>query len=152
MATLLSEWTKEEERYIICFFWAKAFQPAEIHRELMTVWGLGVMAMQHGREWCREFGNVWVSVAVEQRNWRPSTPVMHVEDVDSALQEDRHVSLVQLEQRLYLSYGIIWDIVYECLDYREVCSRWVPRQLADDHKMARRATSLALFQQYVGEG
>jgi hypothetical protein len=33
-----------------------------------------------------------------------------------------------------------------------VCSRWVPRQLTDDHKEAHVATSLTLLQRYVEEG
>ena len=35
----------------------------------------------------------------------------------------------ELEEQFNLSHGTIWDIVHECLGYRKVCSRWVPRQL-----------------------
>jgi hypothetical protein len=34
-------------------------------------------------------------------------------------------------------HGSVYSIVHDDLRYREVCSRWVPRQLSDDHKRAR---------------
>jgi hypothetical protein len=43
------------------------------------------------------------------------------------------VSIAELEIRFNLSRGTIWDIVRERLGYRKVCSRWVPRQLTDEH-------------------
>jgi len=39
-----------------------------------------------------------------------------------------------LEEEFNLSHGTIWDIVHERSGYRKGCSRWVPRQLTDDHK------------------
>ena len=35
-----------------------------------------------------------------------------------------------------MSHGSAYSIVHDDLGYREVCSRWVPRQLSDDHKCA----------------
>lgn len=42
--------------------------------------------------------------------------------------------IAQLELRFILSQGIMCDIVHECLGYRKVCSRWVSRNLTDEHK------------------
>jgi len=36
-----------------------------------------------------------------------------------------------------MSYGSVYNIVHGDLGYRKVCSRWVPKQLSDDHKHAR---------------
>jgi hypothetical protein len=70
----------------------------------------------------------------EQRSGRPSTSADVVQDIDAAVQADRCVSVAQLEVRFNLSRGTIWDIVHERLDYRKVCSKWVPCQLTDEHK------------------
>jgi hypothetical protein len=58
------------------------------------------------------------------------------------------MSLMQLERRLNLSHGTIWDTAHEHLGYGKVCSRWVPRQLMDDHK---KACTVTFLQQYVEE-
>jgi hypothetical protein len=47
------------------------------------------------------------------------------------------VLLKELEEKLNLSHGTIWDIVHERSGYRKVCNMWVPRQLAEDHKKTR---------------
>jgi hypothetical protein len=73
----------------------------------------------------------------EQRSGRLSTPADVVQDIDAAVQADRRVSIAQLEIRFNLSRGTIWGIVHERLSYRKVCSRWVPRQLTDEHKKTR---------------
>ena len=36
-----------------------------------------------------------------------------------------------------MSHGSTYNIVHDDLGYKKVCSRWVPRQLSDDHKRAR---------------
>jgi hypothetical protein len=69
----------------------------------------------------------------EQRSGRPSTSADLVQDIDAVVQANRCVSIAQLEIRFNLSRGTIWDIVRERLGYRKVCSRWVPRQLTDEH-------------------
>jgi hypothetical protein len=55
MATVLKEWTKEEIRSVIRFFYGQEVPPVEIHRELVTAYGDNVMTVQHVRKWCREF-------------------------------------------------------------------------------------------------
>ena len=52
------------------------------------------------------------------------------------------VLLKELDEQFNLSHGTIWDIVHECLRYRKVCSRWVPRQLTEDHKKNHVGASL----------
>ena len=51
MASMLSDWTKEELRSVIRFLWAKQVPAIEIHRELLHVYGESVMTTQHVRKW-----------------------------------------------------------------------------------------------------
>ena len=55
MVTVLCDWTQEEVRSVIRFFWAKGTAPTEIHWEIETVYGCNVMTVQHVRKWCQEF-------------------------------------------------------------------------------------------------
>jgi hypothetical protein len=72
--------------------------------------------------------------------------------IDAAVQADRRVSFTQLDIRFNLSRSTIWDIVQERLGYRKVCSRWVPRQLTDEHKKTCMVSSLLLLQRYEEHG
>jgi hypothetical protein len=55
----------------------------------------------------------------------------------------RPLKFKELEEQFNLSHGTIWNIVHELLGYRNVCTRWVSRQLTEDHKKNRVGTSLA---------
>jgi hypothetical protein len=114
MATVLKEWIKEE-CVVICFLRAKEVPPAEIHRELVTVYCTNVMTVQHMPKWCREFDSGQMNVMDEKRSGRPSTSVDLVQNIDAAVQADRRVSIAQLEIRFNLSRCTIWDIAYESL-------------------------------------
>jgi hypothetical protein len=65
----------------------------------------------------------------EQRSGQPSMSADLLQDIDAAVQADRHVSIAELEIGFNLSRGTVWNIVHERLSYRKVCSRWVPCQL-----------------------
>jgi hypothetical protein len=83
----------------------------------------------------------------EYGGW-PSTSADLVQDIDAAVQADRRLSIAQLEIRFNLPRGTIWDNVHESLGYRKVCSRWVPRQLTDEHRKTSMGSSLMLLQRY----
>ena len=103
MAIVLEEWSKEEVRSVIRFFYGKKFQPIEIHRELATVYGGNVMAAQRVHKWCREFDSGQVNVKDEQRSGWPSTSADSVQNIDVAVQAGRCVSIAQMELRFNLS-------------------------------------------------
>lgn len=112
----------------------KCSPPVDIPCQLVTLYGGNVMAAQHVYKWCRECDSGQVNVKDEQRSGQPSMSAGPVQDIDVAVQADIHVSIAQLELRFNLSQGTIWDIVYERLGCREVCSRWVPHPLTEEHK------------------
>jgi hypothetical protein len=77
------------------------------------------MTVQHMRKWCREFDSGRVNVMDEKRSGRPSMSADLVQNIDTALQADRRVSIAQLEIRFNLSQGTIWKTVHEHLGYRK---------------------------------
>ena len=46
----------------------------------------------------------------------------------------------------------MYNIVHDDLEYRKVCSRWVPRQLSDDHKCARQTICQENLDHHACEG
>ena len=115
-------WKSGQKKCVLSFvFYGQNFPLVENHCELVTVYSGNVMAVQHVFKWCREFDSGWMNVKDEQRSDLPSMPADPVQDIDAAVQADRCMSIAQLELRFHLSCGIIWDIVHECLVYRQVC-------------------------------
>ena len=51
-----------------------------------------------------------------------------------------------------ISLGFAYSIVHNDLGYRKVCSRWVPRQLSDDHKRARQTICQEHLDRHAREG
>jgi len=152
MGTVLRVWIQEELRSVIWFLWAKGTAPIEIHREIQAVYGSNVMNVQHVRKWCREFSGCRLSVTDEQRSVCPSTTADLVPAIEETVRANRRVLLKELEEKFNLSHGTIWDIVHERLGYRKVCSRWVLRQLKENHKKNRMGASLTHLLRFNDHG
>jgi len=58
-------------RSVIRFLNAKGERPAEIHKQIVAVYGK-VMNRQNVTKWCREFSKARTDVHDEQRSGRPS--------------------------------------------------------------------------------
>ena len=71
MAVLIQSPAKCEVCSVIRFLNAKGKHPAEIHRQIVTVYG-DVMNQQNVTKWCREFTEGRTDVHEEQRSGRPS--------------------------------------------------------------------------------
>ena len=110
------------------------------------------MTMQNVQKCCRNFSSCRVSVTDEQRSGRPSTSADLVPEIEETVRVNRRVLLKELEEQFNLSHSTIWDIVHEPLGYRKLCSRWVPRQLTEDHKKTRMGASLSHLLRFNDHG
>ena len=72
MASKISDPASCEVRAVIRFLNAKGINAAQIHRELIEVYGPGVMGEGKVRQWCREFKSGRTNVHDEERSGRPS--------------------------------------------------------------------------------
>jgi len=50
------------------------------------------------------------------------------------IRDYRRVTVDEITTAFNMSHGCAYNIVHNDLGYRKVCSRWVPRQMSDDHK------------------
>jgi hypothetical protein len=71
MAALIQSPAKCEVRSIIWFLNAKGEHPAEIHKQIVTVYG-DIINQQNVMKWCHEFSEGRTDVNDEQRSGRRS--------------------------------------------------------------------------------
>ena len=127
MAAPLSTCTVEEQRSVVHFLWSEGVKPSEIYR----------MKVQYGDS-CLSQGRVyeWVERCDEHRNGRPvsmATETMK-QQIERRILDYRQVTTDKIAVEFNMSNGSAYNIVHDDLGYRKVCSRWVQRQLSDDHK------------------
>ena len=136
MAAPIQSPAKREVRSVIRFLNAKGERPAEIHRQIVTVYG-DVMNRQNVAKWCREFSEGRTDVHDEQRSGRPSLISDDLlQKIEGELRANRRVTMRELHHIIpEVSKTTIHEAVTAKLRYRKLCARWVPKMLTDDHKM-----------------
>ena len=65
---------------------------------------------------------------------------------------EKRVRIKDVAQELDISFGSAFNVIHECLRYRKVSCRWVPKQLDDVMKGKRMIVSLNHLQRYAEEG
>ncbi|GFU14274.1 uncharacterized protein TNCV_3579411 [Trichonephila clavipes] len=140
MAPLIQNPTKCEVRSVIHFLHAKGQRPADIHKEIVSVYG-NIMNRQNVRKWCRHFSEGRTNVHDKQRTNRPSvisdTLLQRTEEVIHA---NRRLKLKELHQIIpEVSMTTLYEVVTVKLRYRKLCACWVPKMLTEEHKKKRMA-------------
>ncbi|GBO11776.1 hypothetical protein AVEN_272294-1 [Araneus ventricosus] len=125
-----------EVRSVIRFSNAKKVKPAEIHRQLVEIYIENVMTDGMVRKWVRQFNDGRTNVHDEARSGRPS--VVNdglVAKVNEKIRENRRFTIRMLfDEFPEISKTVLHEIVTNRLNYRKLCSRWVPKMLTDVHK------------------
>ncbi|KAF8771957.1 Protein GVQW3 like protein [Argiope bruennichi] len=105
-------------------------------------------------KWCQQFEDGRTDLTDVERQGRlimvsTSDMVLWVEDI---ILSNRRVSIAYIAQNKGISVDSAHSIVCHQLDYRKLCSRWVPYSLSSEQKGARFAASLGFLQRYYAEG
>jgi len=74
------------------------------------------------------------------------------QQVEQRIRDYRRVTVDEIAAAFNMSHGSTYSIVHNDLWYRKVCSRWVPRQLSDDHKRARQTICQEHLDRHAREG
>jgi transposase len=94
------------------------------------------MNRQNVTKWCREFSGGRTDVHDEQRSGRPfliSDDLL--QEIEGEIRANGCVTIRELHHIiLEVSKTTIHEAVTEKLGYRNVCARWVPKMLTDDHE------------------
>jgi hypothetical protein len=144
MAAPIQSPAKCNVRSITPFLNAKGERPAEIHKQIIAVYG-NVMNQQNMTKWCCEFSEGRTDVHDEQRSGRPS---LITDDLLQETEGERELHHTIPE----VSKTTIHEAVIEKLGYRKSCARWVPKMLTDDHKMKWMDSTLKFLTRYTQEG
>lgn len=128
MSARLDQWNKQEVRAVIRFLNAKNLSAAEIHRQLVDVYGEDVMTRQSVAKWCVHFRAGRVIMEDSERRGRPTTAntANNRTLVEKAIRSNSRITVRELHQDLNLSHGTVIKIIRE-LGFHKVCAEWVPR-------------------------
>ncbi|GBM42465.1 hypothetical protein AVEN_139899-1 [Araneus ventricosus] len=143
-----------EVRSVIRFLNAKNVKPAEIHRELVEIYGENKMTDGMVRKWVRQFNDERTNVHDEARSGRPS--VVNdglVAKVNEKIRENSRFTIGLLCNEFpQISKTVLHEIVINRLKYLKLCSRWVPKMLTDDHKTKGLGSALTFLTRCSEEG
>ncbi|GBM97359.1 hypothetical protein AVEN_6013-1 [Araneus ventricosus] len=111
-----------EVRSVIRFLKAKKVKLAEIHFQLVEIYGENVMTDGMVRKWVRQFNDGHTNVHDEARSGRPS--VVNDGLVAKKIRGNRWFTIrVLFDEFPQISKVVLHEIVANRLNYRKLCSR-----------------------------
>jgi len=118
MAVPIQSPAKCEVRSVIRFLKGKSESPAEIHKQIVAVYG-NVINWENVTKWCREFSEGRTDVHEEQRSGRPSLISDDVlQEIEGEIQANRRVTIRELHHIISeVSKTTIHKAVTEKLGY-----------------------------------
>ncbi|KAJ4451413.1 hypothetical protein ANN_02875 [Periplaneta americana] len=121
-----------EVRSEIKFFNAQSIAPIEIHRQLCQVYGPNI----------------------RKRSGRPSLiNDDRVELVRQCIMENRRFTITELSSHFpQILRSLLHEIVTKHLLFKNVCARWVTKNLTPEHKTKRLGAALTFLQRYHDDG
>jgi len=154
MATLPLKSSRNEQRAVIRFLWAKGLNANEIHSEMRPVYGDKCFTRPAIHVWCRKFARGRENIVDKERPGRHvvATTDATIAAVDAFVRSDRRVSISDIVRHTGISRVSVHRIVRNHLEFRKVSARWVPKQLKPEQQAMRMMTSLDNLQRYKTEG
>lgn len=127
------------KRSVIWFLWKQNKRATTIHEEMLPVFGDNTPSLMTISRWIGHFGSGRVSTEDAERSGRPSTSDTseNVERVRNAIDNDRRLTVLQLEEMLSIPHSSIHRILKDELGMVRVVARWVPKLLSTDQMQER---------------
>ncbi|XP_073976274.1 protein GVQW3-like [Rhodnius prolixus] len=119
-----------EIRAVIRFLSTKGVKAAEIHREISEVYGENIMSSGMVRKWVRAFKDGRTNVHDVERIGRPSVITEDlVQKVNEKVKKNKCFTISSLSNEFpQVSRSVLYEILTERLNYRKLCSGWVPSE------------------------
>ena len=143
-----------EIRSVIRFLGARNVKPADIHRLICEIYGENAMDDVMVRKWVRKFNEIRDNVHDEPRSSRLSVVRDDlVRAVEAKFREDRRFTTSSLSLHFQqISRTVLYEIVTNPLDFRKLCSDWVPKMVSEEHNKKRAASALTFVKRYSEQG
>ncbi|GFR27778.1 HTH_48 domain-containing protein [Trichonephila clavata] len=153
MAAPIQNPTKCEVCSVIRFLLAKGQRPADIHKEIVSVYG-NIMNRQNATKWCRHFSEGRTDVHDKQKTDRPSViSDALLQRTEEVIHANRRLKLKELHQIIpKVSMTTLYEVVTVKLGYMKLCAPWVPKMLTEEHKKKRMGFALDFLTRYAEAG
>jgi histone-lysine N-methyltransferase SETMAR len=147
------EKSDEGKRYVIWFLWKQGKSPTDIHHEMTQVYEDNAPSKTMVVKWVDRFREGWDTVEDMPRSGRPTTSssTENMKRVREALDEDRRMTVRELEEDLGIPRSSIHRIIHEDLKMTRVVARWVPRLLNENQKQERVRVCHQLLHDYESD-
>ena len=98
---------------------------------MQPTYGERCLALRSVRWWYFEFENGRENLNDNERAVRPHVSVTddNTAHVGAMVKAEQCVRIKDIAQNLVIYFGSAFNIIHECLGYRKVSCRWVPKQL-----------------------
>jgi histone-lysine N-methyltransferase SETMAR len=74
------------------------------------------------------------------------------QQIEQRIHDYRRVTIDEIAVEFNMSHGSAYSIVHDDLGYRKLCSKWVARQLSDNHTRARQTICQEHLDRHAREG
>jgi hypothetical protein len=117
------------------------------------MYGEGVMNESNVRKWCQVFSEGRTNVH-DERSGRQSLITEDLKNkIDQHIRTNKRFTLDEIHEKFpQILCSLIHEIVTEHLHYKKICVRWVPRMLAEEHKIKHMGAALTFLEHYHQEG
>jgi histone-lysine N-methyltransferase SETMAR len=124
---------------VIKFFIRVGLTPNEIHSKFMKACGDSSPSFSTIKKCAAEFKHGRTNLEDDPREVRPksATPPEIIEQVHDMVLDDRRRKVSDIAETMGTSKERVKYILYEKLDMKKLCARWVPRLLTTDQKRTR---------------
>ena len=142
-----------KQRCVTEFLHAEKIAPNDFHRRLLNVYADQTVDVSTVRRWVARFSSGYSDVKDKPRSGRPYTAVTprNEERFDQLIRANRRITTRELCTELNIGCNAL-EAMVATLEYRKVCTRWVPRMLTQEHKEHRMQVCQDLLNQYEPEG
>ena len=154
MAAKLINCTKEKQRSVICFLWAEGVPGAQIHLHMCAQYGDKVLSCRIVYEWTEMFENDHTIVTDAESSGRPATAMTtrNEERTLELIRENGRITVEEVAGRLNVGAGSACSLSHDSLKFSKVCTRWVPKELTEEHNYKRLDVCSRHLTRYHEEG
>ncbi|KAI6650686.1 Transposase [Oopsacas minuta] len=149
MASKSTDFKIEQRAYVKIRTLLKV-SPTDVHKDLEEVYKDTALPYSTVVDWARRFREGRVSIEDGARIGRPvsSTNDKNILEVSALLEEDPHITLVEIADAVGISTGTAQAIVHDNMKFRKICARWVPHLLTQAQKAKRVQCATKLLSEF----
>lgn len=134
---------KEEQRFVVKYFWLQGWGAKRIHQELTGTLGADAYGVSQIKVWLQRFKSGDLGCRDLPRVGRP--PLTLGTQLEAFLQKYPFASARVIAKHFLTNAHTVKEILQRELGMRKYSRRWVPHSLSPDQKVARVEASIAML-------